>query len=191
MTQTEEKIKPDEPGDSNSPVRASSSRWHLWFIALALLAGGMAYLYYFYPGQGIGAAQPIPFSHRVHAGVKDINCRFCHPFVDRGPHAGIPSMQKCFFCHDHIIRTHPELVKERRHYESGDPVKWVRIFYLPDFVKFKHRPHMELGNLDCTDCHGDVKVMDRLIPVDFEMGFCITCHQEKEAQTDCWLACHH
>jgi hypothetical protein len=26
--------------------------------------------------------------------------------------------------------------------------------------------------------------------VNFKMGFCITCHKEKKAQTDCWLACH-
>ena len=33
--------------------------------------------------------------------------------------------------------------------------------------------------------------MDRLQQVDFQMGFCIGCHQERNAQMDCWLACHH
>jgi hypothetical protein len=27
--------------------------------------------------------------------------------------------------------------------------------------------------------------------VNFEMGFCIGCHKQKNAQIDCWLACHH
>jgi predicted CXXCH cytochrome family protein len=166
-------------------------RWQTWFLGVALLMAGMVYFFYIYPHRYIGPAQPIPFSHRVHAGVKDIDCRFCHAFVDRGRHAGIPSMQKCFFCHDYIIPQHPEIVKERKHYDADDPVKWVRIFYLPDYVKFQHVPHMEWGKLECTECHGPVQTMDRLRPVEFEMKFCITCHKEKKAQTDCWLACHH
>jgi hypothetical protein len=27
--------------------------------------------------------------------------------------------------------------------------------------------------------------------VDFQMNFCIECHQEKKAQLDCYLGCHH
>jgi len=166
-------------------------KWQIWFLGVVLLMAGMVYLFYLYPHQSVGPAQPIPFSHRVHAGVKNIDCRFCHPFVDRGRHAGIASLQKCFFCHEYIIPLHPELVKEKRHHDAGEPVQWVRIFYVPDFVKFRHRPHMEWGKLECTECHGPVQTMDRLGPVDFEMGFCIECHKEKKAQTDCWLACHH
>ncbi len=94
-------------------------RWGRWFSVGVLLAGFMVYFFYAYPGQGIGPRQPIPFSHRVHAGVKAINCRFCHPYVERSEHAGLPEMEKCFFCHKYIIPTHPMLLKEKEHLTAG------------------------------------------------------------------------
>ena len=166
-------------------------RWLKWFLAAVLLMGLMLYFYYVYPGQGMGPKQPISFSHRVHAGVKAINCRFCHPNVERSEHAGLPEMEKCFFCHKYIIPTHPEIVKEKEYFDTGRPVPWVRIFYVPDFVKFRHEPHLLWGKLDCIDCHGQVERMDRLQKKKFKMKFCIECHKSKKAQVDCWLACHH
>ena len=166
-------------------------RWLKWFLAAFLLMGIMLYFYYVYPGQGMGPKQPISFSHRVHAGVKAINCRFCHPNVERSEHAGLPEMEKCFFCHKYIIPTHPEIMKEKEYFENGKPVPWVRIFYVPDFVKFRHEPHLLWGKLDCIDCHGQVERMDRLQKKVFKMKFCIDCHKVKKAQVDCWLACHH
>ena len=166
-------------------------RWYLWFGGVALLMAVMLYLYYLYPQRTIGPLQPISFSHRVHAGVKQINCRFCHPFVDRSQNAGIPPMKKCFFCHTYIIPTHPQIVKEKEHYETQNPVPWLRIYFVPDYVKFRHLPHIKWGQIDCTDCHGDVATMDRLRPVNFKMGFCVKCHRERKAVLDCWLACHH
>lgn len=166
-------------------------RWRGWLAVSLLLVTVMLYFYYRYPQMGLGPEQPIPFSHRVHAGVKQINCRFCHPFVDRSQRAGLPSLKKCFFCHQYIIPTHPQLLKEKKHFDEGRPVEWLRIFYVPDYVKFRHQPHIVLGELDCTNCHGAVQTMDRLQPVNFEMGFCINCHRKMKAQLDCWLACHH
>lgn len=165
--------------------------WQYWLIVSMLLMAVMLYLYYGYPGQGIGPEQPIPFSHRVHAGVKRINCRFCHPFVSRSQRAGIPSLEKCFFCHKYIIPMHPQLVKEKEHFDQGRPVPWRRLYFVPDYVKFRHPPHIVLGKLDCAVCHGPVETMDRLRPVNFQMGFCIGCHRKMKAQLDCWLACHH
>jgi len=173
-------------GKSGSPIRTGG-----WLAVALLLVGAMLYFYYLYPQRLIGPVQPIPFSHRVHAGVKQINCRFCHPFVNRSKHAGLPAMQKCFFCHDYIIPRHPELVKERQYFESGRPVPWKQIYYVPDYVKFQHRPHIEFGKIDCDVCHGPVETMDRLKPVNFKMGFCLECHRKRKVQIDCWLACHH
>jgi hypothetical protein len=171
--------------------QTNGERWIIWAGVIALLMGTMFYLYVVYPQRDIGPQQPIYFSHRVHAGVKDINCRFCHPFVDRSENAGIPPLEKCFFCHEYIIPQHPQIVKEKQHYKDKVPVPWVRIFYVPDYVKFRHQPHINFGKLDCRECHGSVASLDRLKPVNFEMGFCIGCHKLKNAQIDCWLACHH
>lgn len=166
-------------------------RLTIWIPVILVIMAVMSYLYYMYPEKGIGPEQPISFSHRVHAGVKEINCRFCHSFTGRSREAGIPAMEKCFFCHKYIIPSHPQLVRELEHYESGDAVRWVKIFWVPDFVKFRHQPHIRWANLDCTECHGDIRAVDRLRSVNFEMGFCIDCHRKKNAQIDCWLACHH
>lgn len=178
-----------EPRDADSRQRRNP--WLTWAVVVFLVSGAMFYLFYIYPHADLGPRQPIPFSHRIHAGVKQINCRFCHPFVARSKHAGIPALQKCFFCHNYVIPLHPEIQKEKAHYESGVPVEWIRVFYVPDFVKFRHLPHIQFGNLDCSDCHGAVETMDRLPSVGFQMGFCIGCHRERDAQLDCWLACHH
>lgn len=165
-------------------------RWVIWLGIVAFLLATMVYLYYFYPAQSIGPQQPISFSHRVHAGVKEISCRFCHPYASRSKNAGLPPVALCFFCHKYIIPQHPEIVKERRYLETQTPVPWIRIFYVPDYVKFNHQPHIRKG-IDCTQCHGDVKRYDRLVPVDFKMGFCVDCHREKKGPLDCWLGCHH
>jgi hypothetical protein len=166
-------------------------KWYFWFTVTSVVTLVMLYFFYYFPGTGIGPEQPIPFSHRVHAGVKAINCRFCHPFVERSEHAGLPTVEKCFYCHKYIIPMHPQILKEKRHLETKTPVPWVRIFFVPDFVKFWHMPHIRWAKLDCAECHGTVQEMDRLRSVDFQMGFCLDCHKRKNAQTDCWLACHH
>lgn len=164
--------------------------WVLALLLVAILLGVMLYLYYFYPDEGIGPQQPIYFSHRIHSGVKEISCRFCHPYVDRSQNAGIPAVALCFFCHKYIIPQHPQIVKERWHLDTKTPVPWVRVYYIPDYAKFNHQPHIRRG-IDCVTCHGDVKKYDRLIQVDFKMAFCVDCHRQRNAPLDCWLACHH
>jgi predicted CXXCH cytochrome family protein len=182
----------DRPVTTEHPGRPERSRkWIAGGVVLVLLALTLGFVFYVYPGQGIGPQQPIYFSHRIHAGVKQINCRFCHPYVDRSTRAGLPPMEKCFYCHKYIIPQHPQLVKELKHFEEKDPVRWVRIFFVPDYVKFRHEPHISWAKIDCSRCHGDVAAMDRLMTHNFQMGFCIQCHKERKAQTDCWLACHH
>jgi len=163
---------------------------YLWFFLAASLFAVMSYYMFAYPHRIIGPLQPIAFSHRVHAGTKAIACQFCHPFVARSQDAGLPPVEKCFFCHKYIIPQHPQIMKEWEHFIQKKPVQWIRIFYTPDFVFFHHRPHVGWNNIDCTRCHGEVKNQDRLQRYDFEMGFCVDCHRERNAQLDCWLACH-
>ena len=51
-------------------------KWFSWLWVAVLAAGATAYVFFVFPSQGIGPRQPISFSHRNHAGVKQINCRF-------------------------------------------------------------------------------------------------------------------
>ena len=105
-------------------TRKEARWWTGWFVATVLLVLTLVYFYYLFPGQDIGPVQPIYFSHRIHAGVKQINCRFCHPYVERSEHAGLPEVEKCFFCHKYIIPMHPEILKEKEYFDRKVPVPW-------------------------------------------------------------------
>ena len=152
----------------------------------------LAFLYLFYvsPATDIGPEQPIPFSHRLHSGVKEIQCMFCHSYVGRSKHPGIPPVEKCLYCHKYIIPQHPEIQKEHRYFDTKTPTPWRKVNYLPEHVLFNHQRHIK-KEIACRECHGDVESMDRIKGVRFEMGFCIECHKKKEANLDCWLACHN
>ena len=137
----------------------------------------------------IGVEQPIPFSHRVHAGVKNIQCRYCHPYVDYSNHPGIPPVEKCLHCHNYIIANHPQIRKEHRYYNTRTPTPWKKANYLAEHVLFNHQRHIR-KNLACKECHGPVEQMDRIRGRYFYMQFCINCHEERNANLGCWLACH-
>jgi len=174
-------------GGSRGRIRAGAVLLVLAFLAVTGLFGyGFRFLTY----QSLGPEQPIPFSHRLHAGVKGIHCWFCHPFVERSARAGIPEVGKCLYCHNYIIRQHPQILKEHRYYDTGEPVPWKRLFITADHVQFRHQPHI-LRGFDCTECHGPVQTFDRLPHHQFRMGFCIQCHRKNNGPLSCWLACHN
>jgi len=162
----------------------------LWTAcSIGLVALGL-YLYYVMPVKDLGPAQPISFSHRVHSGVKEIQCEFCHSYVDRSRHPGIPPVEKCLYCHKYIIANHPEIKKEHRYFDTETSTPWVKVNYLPEHVFFNHQRHIK-KEIVCEQCHGKVETKDRLQGVSFQMGFCIACHREKKANLDCWSACHN
>lgn len=47
-------------------------------------------------------AQPIFYSHKVHAGINQINCLYCHAGAEKSRHAMIPSSNVCMNCHKQI-----------------------------------------------------------------------------------------
>jgi hypothetical protein len=160
-----------------------------WVAASGVLALGFLFFYYASPATRIGPVQPIPFSHRVHAGHKNIDCRFCHSYVDRSLNPGMPPVEKCLFCHKYIIANHPEIQKEHNYFNSKIPTPWVKVYLLPEHVVFNHERHIK-RDIACATCHGDVRNMDRLKGKRFQMGFCIQCHRAKNVNVGCWLACH-
>jgi mono/diheme cytochrome c family protein len=46
--------------------------------------------------------QPIFYSHKVHAGINQINCQYCHAGVNDSRQAMIPSTNVCMNCHKQI-----------------------------------------------------------------------------------------
>jgi predicted CXXCH cytochrome family protein len=137
--------------------------------------------------------QPIPFSHRVHAGVNKIPCQYCHAYAGRSSEPGVPAVARCVGCHGSGIAGGGIEAVTRPWTDSSEPafeIRWNRVYTLPDFVRFTHRPHIHAG-IECQSCHGPVQTMDRVVPVkEINMGFCVDCHTEKKATLDC-VACHH
>ncbi|UKJ07412.1 c-type cytochrome [Solitalea lacus] len=120
--------------------------------------------------QNYQPAQPIKFSHKVHAGVNQINCQYCHSGAWKSKNASIPSANVCMNCHNQIneYKGEPLLDAEgekidgtaeiKKIYQALDydpstqkygpnqrPIEWVRIHNLPDFAYFNHSQHVKVA----------------------------------------------
>ncbi|MBI2889682.1 MAG: cytochrome c3 family protein [Nitrospirae bacterium] len=149
-------------------------------------------------------AQPIPFPHNRHAGANaaagelGLPCAFCHVFVEQSEQAGAPPLQLCMTCHVGLGLDKPGVQKLVEHVNNNEPIEWVRVHQLRHFIRFTHKRHVKAG-VQCQDCHGAVEqmaVLTRVAPL--QMGWCLTCHRQKEAELgvspgsmteDCWF-CH-
>jgi mono/diheme cytochrome c family protein len=49
--------------------------------------------------KGYAPEQPIYYSHKVHAGINQISCLYCHSSAWESKHAAIPSVNVCMNCH--------------------------------------------------------------------------------------------
>jgi len=131
---------------------------------------------------GYRPQQPVPFSHKLHAGDLQVSCQYCHAGVEVSTHSPIPSTQTCMNCHTLVLPESPRLAKVRESYETGKPIEWVRVHKLPDYVKFPHARHIR-AQIDCKTCHGPVEemgVISQYKPL--TMGWCIDCHRNPESR---------
>ncbi|MGH7682612.1 MAG: cytochrome c3 family protein, partial [Candidatus Eiseniibacteriota bacterium] len=53
---------------------------------------------------GYAPKQPIPFSHKLHAGTRKIPCLYCHSNAERSRYATVPAVNVCMNCHV-VVRT--------------------------------------------------------------------------------------
>ncbi len=129
--------------------------------------------------QGYAPEQPIPFSHKLHAGKYEIECKYCHTGVEKSKNANIPSLNICMNCHNTIRTTSPNIQKIYAHLENDEPIQWVRVHNLPDLAYFNHAQHVKVGGLDCENCHGPIQEMEIVRQSSLlTMGWCIDCHRE-------------
>lgn len=157
----------------------------LLLLALAVLgtATTAAVWYYFTPKYtrvGYMPNQPIPFSHKIHAGQLGMDCRYCHSFVEQSGHANVPSSQTCWNCHQGIKTNSPALAPLKESIETGKPIEWVKVHKVPDYAYFNHSVHVSSG-VSCVSCHGMVDEM----PVVFHdqsqsMSWCLDCHRNPQ-----------
>ena len=154
--------------------------------------------------QGYAPIQPIHYSHKIHAGANQIECKYCHSSARVSKHSGIPSLNVCMNCHEYIAEYNGEEDLENGYTKdfytneikklysavgwdeenqvytgNTKPVKWVRIHNLPDFVYFNHAQHAQVAKIECQTCHGPVEEMEIMYQYSpLTMGWCIDCHRE-------------
>ncbi len=128
--------------------------------------------------QGYSPAQPIAFPHKVHAGDNQIPCLYCHSAARTSRHAGIPPASVCMNCHSILEKQTVEIEKLKEAVDLQQPIRWVKVHNLPDFVYFNHSQHVQSG-VACQSCHGAVEKMERIEQVSpLTMGWCLRCHRE-------------
>ncbi|MCC8021032.1 MAG: cytochrome c family protein [Akkermansia sp.] len=157
---------------------------HGVFIAVLFAAALMAVVYMAaWSAPPYEPEQPMPFSHATHAGRLGMDCLACHTGAMRSGVAGLPHAGACFVCHRHILPDDPRLRPLREEVSpdfsgrAGKPVEWVRVYKLPDFVKFDHSAHLTRG-VSCMACHGAVARMERISAAPcLRMRDCVSCHQ--------------
>jgi hypothetical protein len=145
---------------------------------------------------GYEPTQPIAYSHTLHAGSIEIDCRYCHTGVESTPHATLPSLSICMNCHS-VFKGDPkkpgQIDKIRvllDHWDKKTPVVWEHVYDLADFAYFDHSRHIQAG-LDCHSCHGAIEAMAVVKKVEpLTMGWCVECHmgRTKPVYTDEALA---
>lgn len=126
---------------------------------------------------GYQPVQPVPYSHKLHAGNLGMDCTYCHYTVTKAAYAAIPATEVCMNCHANVKKDSKRLEPIRASYNSGNPVPWVKVHNLPDYVYFNHSAHVTAG-VSCVSCHGRI---DQMVEVrqdkPLNMGWCLECHR--------------
>lgn len=141
---------------------------------------------------GYAPDQPIPYSHELHAGKYNIDCKYCHVGAETGRHASVPSLNICMNCHLVVAVGSPHIQKMTKAYRAGEPIEWEKVHLLPDHVKFNHAPHVAAGKA-CQECHGQIQEMEVVSQYSsLSMGWCVNCHRKPEnnAPVHC-STCHY
>ena len=130
-----------------------------------------------YTDVGYRPRQPVPYSHKLHAGDLGIDCRYCHYSVEKSAVANIPPTSVCMNCHTLILPESEKLLPVRESWATGEPIKWVRIHKIGEYAYFNHSIHIDRG-VSCISCHGnvaDMEVVEQKKPL--SMGWCLECHR--------------
>ena len=134
--------------------------------------------------KGYAPKQPIAYSHKLHAGQYKIDCNYCHTGAQKGKNATIPAANICMNCHGVIKKESPEIQKIYTAIEENRPIEWIRVHNLPDLAYFNHAQHVNVGNVACQTCHGEIEKMEVVeARSSLTMGWCIDCHRRTEVNT--------
>jgi hypothetical protein len=130
-----------------------------------------------YTDTGYQPTQPVPFSHKLHAGELGLDCRYCHSSVEISNQASVPATETCMNCHKMIKADSEALAPVRESFAKDVPVQWVRVHMLPDYAYFDHSVHVAAG-VGCSTCHGRIDEMEVVTQyASLSMGWCLDCHR--------------
>lgn len=154
-------------------------------VALGALGGAVAYAFLSHPyhiDTGYQPRQPIPYSHKLHAGNLGMDCYYCHTTVEKAAHAAVPATETCMNCHHQVKPNSPFMKQIKESYDSNRPIEWVKIHRLADYVYFNHSAHIGAG-VSCVHCHGRVDQMIEVSQVEpLSMAWCLDCHRNPAAK---------
>ncbi|MDB4910193.1 MAG: cytochrome c3 [Gemmatimonadetes bacterium] len=156
--------------------------------------------------QGRSPTQPIAFPHPRHVQTLGMNCLYCHFSANKAMDPGLPAVSTCMGCHTVVTaqrpatdglpaRTSEGIQKLTTYWQNKQPIPWVRVHKVPDYVQFPHMRHVNAG-VTCQTCHGQVQQMTRVYQyAPLNMGWCINCHIGNvnpawKARYDC-STCHY
>lgn len=146
--------------------------------------------------------QPVPYSHEKHLRM-GLDCYTCHNTADKSNFAAIPTAEVCIRCHgpkkdaagneikgtEQVHSNSPLLKPLHEAWNSGKPVRWVKVHDLPDYAYFSHASHVNRG-VGCYSCHSRIDKMGGSQGVDpiagvmqvknLSMGWCLECHRQPE-----------
>ena len=136
-----------------------------------------------------GPQQPVPFSHKTHAGLMQLACKQCHPNPDPGESMTIAATAVCMKCHASVKPESPAIRLLAAAAAAKREIAWKRVYEIPGYVRFSHRSHLTAG-VKCQACHGQVAERDRLYREgDISMDGCMNCHISQGVNIDCTF-CH-
>ena len=132
----------------------------------------------------------------------------CHKAIKKGKRTGTEEIEKIYAAIGFDATTGTYLDGDGNNGKAlpqdsynGEPIKWNKVHNLPDHVFFSHQQHVNVGGLQCQNCHGDVSTysVGRIAPVEeintlidaypgiiqlskptLTMGWCIECHNKAE-----------
>lgn len=177
--------RPDDRDDS--PVPYVFPAWvnqipRIIPVATAIVGAGVIFSFWFWASPkntevGYAPVQPVPYSHKLHAGDYGIDCRYCHTAVEKGPKASVPSADICMNCHTVVKHDSPLLQPVRDSYAKGTPIEWIKVHKIADFAYFSHAQHVNKG-VGCVECHGRVDQMETVrVEQPLSMSWCLDCHR--------------
>jgi hypothetical protein len=149
-------------------------------LAVLALGGVGAFAYFSHPqvlDTGYSPKQPVPYSHKLHAGSLGMDCYYCHATVYKSSYAAIPTTETCMNCHSRVKTQSPLLSVVRDSWATGNSIEWVKVHKLPDYVYFNHQAHLAAG-VSCVSCHGRIDQMIEVKQVQpLSMAWCLDCHR--------------